>query len=184
MTGAVVTAMDRFAAVTTDPQTMEVVGQRVMDGESLKQIAISWQVPVVRFVDWIVNDLAREQQYAAALKVRAEHMVSETIAIADGVDEARVVKDEAGKEFVLEPDTKRDALRVRTRLTVAGHYDRQRYGSVTTQNVNVMRKHASEMTDEQLMAIIDNAVRDARAIEGQSTEVLRRAELPAPEELI
>ncbi len=161
--------MDRFAVTIADPMTMETVGQRVMEGESLKQIARSWELPVMRFIEWVVNDLARLQVYEAALRIRADDLAHETLQIADNQD----------------GDTRRDALRVKTRMTMAGHWDRQRYGDVVRKDVSIThRRHASELTDDELLALIQNAQRDARAIEGKSHEVLQQAKLMPPEPVV
>ena len=37
--------MQRLQVVVDDPMTMEIVIQRVLDGESLKAIARSWKLP-------------------------------------------------------------------------------------------------------------------------------------------
>ncbi len=159
---AVTTAMDRFAAVIADPQTIEVVGQRVIEGESLKQIARSWELPVMKFVTWIIEDLSRLQVYQAALKVRADEMAHETIEIADDKD----------------GDPRRDSLRVRTRMTLAGHWNREQYGLKSEKTITHQhRRLASELSDEELMALIDRE-RDRRAIPGESTPVEAVLELP------
>jgi len=163
MTTAVVTAMDRFAAVTGDPSVMEAVGQRVMEGETLRKIAHAWEIPVMKFIEWVTMDVVRCGVYHAALKVRADELAHETLAIADGTD--------ANSE-----DVKRDGLRVRARMTLAGHFDPQRFGARLEKNVNVrVGRLASELTDDELSAIIERANRDARVIEGTSTRVVEEA---------
>lgn len=155
------TAHDRFVCVTADPQFLEVVGQRVMAGETLKQIAHAWQVPVMRFVEWVVNDAVRCGQYQAALRVRADELANETLAIADGED---------GN------DSKRDSLRVRTRMQLAGHFDAARFGARSERNVNIsVRRLANEYTDDELAQIVENARRDSQAIEGKSVEIVAEA---------
>jgi len=177
--------IDRYAVVVGNPETMEVVGQRVIEGETLMQIARAWQVPVMRFVEWVVNDAVRCGQYQAALKVRADVIANETLAIADGVDESRVVKGENGQDIVLEPDSRRDSLRVRTRLQLAGHFDPTRFGAKVEKNVNVrLGRLASEMTDDELMALIERSSRDARVIEGKSTEVVAEAKRITEEPIV
>jgi hypothetical protein len=82
-----------------------------MEGESLKQVARSWGVPVMEFVGWVTGDAERVACYEAALRVRGDEVGREVLSVADeGSDVAR------------------DALRVRARQWVAGKWDRERYG--------------------------------------------------------
>lgn len=164
MTERAVAPLDRFAAVAADPMTLEVVGQRVMEGETLKQIARSWQVPVMRFVEWVVNDAFRCGVYQAALKVRADELAHEALRISD---EQELAVGKNGVEY--DPDVARDKLRVATRLKLAGTWDRERYGQRIDKNVNVrVGKLASEMTDEELVALIQKSQQQSRTIDGES----------------
>ena len=103
----------RLETVVASPETVSVVFQRVSDGETLKGIAKAWGVPVGRFTEWVMTK--HEVVYDAALRVRADQLAHETVAIADGAD----------------ADTVGPAkLQVDTRLKLAGKWDRGRYGEV------------------------------------------------------
>lgn len=103
--------MQRLQVVVDDPMTMEIVIQRVLDGESLKAIARSWKLPVTRFVKWISDDEKRLAEYEGALRIRADELVHEALITA-----------ETGE------DVARDKLVIDTGLKVAAMWDKQRYG--------------------------------------------------------
>ena len=106
-----------------DPLTIEVVIQRVLDGESLKQIARSWKIPTLRFVKWMSDDAQRLASYEGALRIRADELIHETLEIAD---EQKYAEDSKGNSY--DPEVARDKLRIDARLKLAAMWDRQRYG--------------------------------------------------------
>ena len=106
-------ANQRFEIVIADPLTIEVVIQRVLDGESLKRIARSWKVPTLRFVKWVSDDAVRLASYEGALRIRADELIHETLEIAAAADDYTVACDK---------------LRIDTHIKVAAMWDRQRYG--------------------------------------------------------
>jgi hypothetical protein len=112
----------RLEAVKADPNTALTVFHRVADGETLKSIAKSWEVPRGAFALWFTTEHAA--LYEAALKVRADELAHEALDISD--EQAEVVKKD-GTTF--DPDVARDKLRVDTRLKLAGVWDRARYGA-------------------------------------------------------
>ncbi len=112
----------RLDAVKEDVNTPTVVFQRVAAGETLKQIAKAWQIPVGSFVEWF--HVEHGALYDAALRARADELAHESLEIADEQKEA-IRKD--GSAF--DPDVGRDKLRVETRLKLASHWDKQRYGN-------------------------------------------------------
>ena len=116
-------ANQRFEIVIADPLTIEVVIQRVLDGESLKQIAKSWKVPTLRFVKWVSDDAVRLASYEGALRIRADELIHETLEIAAG----RQIENSEG-EMVDVTDVARDKLMVDTNIKLAAMWDRQRYG--------------------------------------------------------
>lgn len=103
--------MARLEVVVAQPQTPSVVFQRVAEGESLKEIAKSWQVPVGRFTEWFTTEHAG--LYDAALKVRADQLAHEALDTADGADAETVGPSK---------------LQVQTRQWLASRWDRARYG--------------------------------------------------------
>ena len=105
--------MARLGAVVALPETPSVVFQRVCDGETLKEIAKAWGLPVGRFTEWVL--MKHEGMYDAALKVRADQLAHEALERADGADAESVGPAK---------------LQVDTRLKLAGKWDRARYGEV------------------------------------------------------
>jgi hypothetical protein len=106
--------LQRLELVKQDPQAMNIISQRVMDGESLKQIAESWGLPVRPFCKWVTDDPNHALEYDAALKIRADEYYHETIMIADACED---------KDDVPAARAKMDA-----RHKFAGKLDRERFG--------------------------------------------------------
>lgn len=104
----------RLEMVVAQSETPSVVFQRVAEGESLRAIAKSWEVPAGRFAEWYTTEHA--ELYDAALKVRADQLAHERLEIADAAT----------------PETVGVAkLRSETRGNLAGKWDRERYGDKT-----------------------------------------------------
>ena len=123
--------IERLEVVCADPEVMGVVCQRVADGESLKGVGRSWELPVGRFVEWVMADAGRRGQYEAALRIRADELAHEALEVADNdalTMKEVVMKDGSVAEVPVLPDVPRDSLRVKTRLALAGLWDRERYG--------------------------------------------------------
>lgn len=138
--------------VKNDPMTMEIVIQRVIDGESLKQIATAWKLPATRFVKWISDDDERLAQYEGALRIRADGLVHEALDIADEQKEA--VR-ENGTTY--DPEVARDKLRIETRIKAASMWDKQRYGgekSTGGAGINIIiNRGGAEMPAENTVTI-------------------------------
>lgn len=111
----------RFEAVKLDPLTPSVVFQRVCEGETLREVAKAWGLPRGAFTEWYTTEFA--QMYDAALKVRADELAHEALAISD---EQALAVSKQGVEF--DPDVPRDKLRVDTRMKLISKWDRKRYG--------------------------------------------------------
>lgn len=114
--------MQRLEIVKNDKMTMEIVIQRVIDGESLKSIAKSWQLPITRFIKWISDDEKRLAEYEGALRIRADELVYEAVERAEGV---------VGPDGELS-EVARDKLVIDTNLKVAAMWDKQKYGGEKT----------------------------------------------------
>jgi hypothetical protein len=118
--------LGRLEYVIEQADTMAIVVQRLSGGETLKEIAKAWEVPYGRFAQWIVEDRGRSEQYNGALKIWADSLAQECVAIADEQGE---VSKRDGTSY--DPDVPRDKLRIETRLKLAGKWDRSRYGEAT-----------------------------------------------------
>lgn len=116
----------RFAEVAENASTMPILVQRLSEGETLKEIAKDWEIPYGRLAQWVIEDRERSEQYNVALKVWADALAQECLAIADEQSE---VEKAGGGTF--DPDVPRDKLRIDTRLRIAGKWDRNRYGEQT-----------------------------------------------------
>jgi hypothetical protein len=104
--------MARYEERTADPSVPMVVFQRLAEGETLKDIAKSWGVPVGLFTQWYAENHAARLD--AAYRVRADQLANEALVEADAADEDNVAAQK---------------LRVDTRLKLAAQWDRSRYGS-------------------------------------------------------
>jgi hypothetical protein len=106
-------AFDAFAA---DPVSETLVVQRIAEGETLVEICRSLELPYSLVAQWIVEDAERVRQYDGALALWADAEAQRCIAVADGAtpEDVAVAK-----------------LRISTRLSLAGKWDRRRYGEHT-----------------------------------------------------
>lgn len=112
----------RLDEVKADTAAPSVIFQRLCERETLAQIAKAWGLPKGRFFEWFTTEHA--PLYDAALKVLAGELAFESLDIAD--EQAEVVKKDGSK---FDPEVPRDKLRVDTRLRLASHLDRARYGA-------------------------------------------------------
>ena len=111
-------ALARLEEVKRDEWAPRVIFARLADPDSperLRDIAREWGLPRARFIEWFMTEHAA--LYEAALKVRAGELVL------DALDHADAATSETAKA---------QALKVRTRLEIASHWDRQRYGKQET----------------------------------------------------
>lgn len=106
--------MQRLEVVVGEASTPSVVFQRLTDGDTLREIAKSWHVPVGRFTEWYTTEYAG--LYDAALKVLAAQDAHETVEIADGATAEGV---------------RQAKLRVDARKWRSSKWDRERYGEKT-----------------------------------------------------
>jgi terminase small subunit-like protein len=107
--------MARFAEVIADPQTMGVIAQRIVDGETLREICKAWKVPHGKMFEWISEDRGRAEQYLNALRICSETDVHEVVPLADAAkpEDVGVRK-----------------LQIYARLQRAEKFDRGRFGPV------------------------------------------------------
>ena len=142
--------IQRLQVVVDDPMTMEIVIQRVIDGESLKSIARSWQLPITRFIKWISDDEKRLAEYEGALRIRADELVYEAVERAEGV---------VGPDGELS-EVARDKLVIDTNLKVAAMWDKQKYGGekiIGGAGINIIiNRGGGEITTENNNLIVEN----------------------------
>lgn len=135
--------MQRLEIVKNDPMTLDIVIQRVIDGESLKSIAKSWALPVTRFIKWISDDEKRLAEYEGALRIRADELVYEAVERAEGV---------VGPDGELS-EVARDKLVIDTNLKVAAMWDKQKYGGEKTTGgagINIIINRGGEALPSEL----------------------------------
>lgn len=142
--------MQRLEIVKNDKMTMEIVIQRVIDGESLKSIARSWQLPITRFIKWISDDEKRLAEYEGALRIRADELVYEAVERAEGT---------IGPDGELS-EVARDKLVIDTNLKVAAMWDKQKYGGekiIGGAGINIIiNRGGGEITTENNNLIVEN----------------------------
>jgi hypothetical protein len=87
----------RFIDVVRDPQTPAVIVQRLVDGESLKDIAAAWQIPYKRFLAWIAANGELTEQCKRVRELAGIELRMEGLELLDGAapDNIAVVKEQA-----------------------------------------------------------------------------------------
>lgn len=101
----------RLEHVKAQPDTPGVVFARLCEGETLREIAKAWELPRGPFCEWFMQ--THGVLFDAALRVRADQLANEAL---DKADRAT-------------PETVGPAkLQADTRLKLASHWDRNRYG--------------------------------------------------------
>jgi hypothetical protein len=146
---------------------MSVIVQRLTDGESLREIAKAWKLPYGRLAEWIIEDVERTASYEQALRIWADSLAQEALAIAD--EQVEVVKAN-GDTF--DPNVARDKLRIETRLRLAGKWYRQRYGD------KIEHKHSGPPPEFKIILMTERMDGGGRVLDGTpvpSTEALPAA---------
>ena len=100
----------------------EVVDRPPSPYEVCKTMGLSYGA----LLKWVAESDERTQEFERALRIRAQLLVDESIAIADG-----------------DGDVARDKLRTQTRQWVASKWDRQRYGEKV--EVNTTHRYVIEV---------------------------------------
>jgi hypothetical protein len=74
----------RFIEMTqNEAETMDVICQRVADGDSLTDICKDWNLPRSRVAAWIASGPNRKGAYETALALWADALVAQCVPIAD-----------------------------------------------------------------------------------------------------
>ena len=126
--------MARWREVVELPETLQEIVQRVAEGERLKQVCRSKGWPYAVVAEWVAGNEGATKAYEQALRLAADDLALETVAIAD----------DAGPEEVAKAKHQTDV-----RLRLAGRLYRERYGEQVQHNVMVdsfgeMLKRVSE----------------------------------------
>lgn len=126
--------MGNFEEWKKDPLTPSILVQRMAEGETLKEMCKSLELPYSQVARHIAGTPALKMEYDAALQIWADSLAQATVAIAEGAPRQAVdpggapLFDEAGKPVMVAAEVPRDKLRVETNLKLAGKWDRERYG--------------------------------------------------------
>lgn len=155
----------RYLDLIQAPETLEVIGQRLADGETLMEVCRAWDVPYGRVMTWLMADGPRFEIYKRALEVAAHKHVSETVEIAEGVtrpvldEKGKPVLDEFQRPILMQPDVVRDKLRVETRFRVAKYHAPSVYGE------KMEVKHSGTITFSNALRSIAERRRSPRAVQ-------------------
>ena len=156
--------MARLEEVKKDEWAPRVIFQRLADPdkpERLRDIAREWGLPRGRFIEWFMTEHA--ELYEAALRVRAGELVLDALDHADAANE---------------DNAKAQALKVRTRLEIASHWDRNRYGKPDASvqvNIGEFSMQPTERLVETLTRMVERgqgkvAQRPAVTLEGKTED--------------
>ena len=105
--------LQEFEDFTADPGSVDMLVQRVAEGETLKEICRSRNLPYSKVAQWICENEGVLRRYEAALALWADALAQESVALAAAAT----------------PETVNVAkLRIATHLKLAGKWDRERYG--------------------------------------------------------
>ena len=109
-------ALARFEEAKADPGLLDVLFQRVAEGETFREVCDSWKLPYGLMANWIGESDERRKQYDAALAFWADSEAQKALRIADDCDPEEVAK---------------ARLQVDVRLKLASRLDKSRYGNAT-----------------------------------------------------
>lgn len=130
--------MARFEEMIADGGVMGEISQRLMDGETLREIAKSRQVPYGKLAEWIIADTTRSERYARASRIWVDALARETVGIADNAEATKVGISHA-------------KLQTDVRMRIASKLDRGTYGDNAAVNVNL--NGARVLPDRETMVL-------------------------------
>ena len=137
--------------------------ERIMAGESLKQICESEETPARSTVHlWMANDKTLSDRYARACEVRADHVFDEIFDIADDGRNDWMEKRQGEETVWVENGEalRRSALRVDARKWALARMQPKKYGDKITHEGTgpggeILHKHsARDLSDDDLAALI------------------------------
>lgn len=118
--------MARFEEFVSRDSAMGEIAQRVMLGQSLKDVAEALQLPYAKLAQWVTEDVARSEQYARASRIWADTEARRTVAIADSLGPDATKSEIAAAR-----------VRIGARQFLAEKLDRERYGDHRKVDVDV-----------------------------------------------
>lgn len=154
----------RFVQMTgRESATLEELGQRLADGESLAKICAAWDVPHGRMLAWLMADAERYGVYERSLELAAHALVAETVAIADN--------------SAFEAPDKR--VRIDTRFRVAQYHAPGRYGKNenSAPSALVLVADLDRVADMLLGRISGRTIEQPRLAEEASAEARGEGEI-------
>lgn len=110
------TDTQRLLQVCEAPESLDVLLQRIVEGETLETLARAWAVPVGRLRLWVTEEPERLRRYEAAQALAAEARMDEVLGLADRCDET-------SKTAVVKA-----RLQIETRFRLAACHKAERYG--------------------------------------------------------
>lgn len=109
----------RYVELVDNPEFIVLLCHRIAEGETLREITLSLDVPYSRIIYWLMDDDGRYKLYKRSLEAQALGEVDETLKIADSAEgEISPVAVSAAK------------LRIETRFKRAKHHAPKEYGDV------------------------------------------------------
>ncbi len=157
--------MQRWERDREMPDVVEVICQRVAEGERLKEICKSRGWPYSRVALWVAETEAVAKAYEQALRLGGDALAMETVSLADGA----------------QPETVGVAkLQVDTRFKLAGKLYRERYGEVVRQELVL------DPFTEMLRRVSERRLAALRQIQnpGITERVVEALPIPAEHDLI
>jgi hypothetical protein len=122
----------RNSPVWKTTELMDAICNRLTEGESLRSICRDDGMPSLgTFLRWVTQDVELKEQYALALKVRADYLLEEIFEIADDSTNdyvEKVNKDGSTYTTLDSENINRSRLRVDVRKWSMGRMNPKKYG--------------------------------------------------------
>ena len=111
--------MARFAEVTGDPATPDLIVQRLAAGESLRDMARGWAIPYTRFLAWVAGNADLTEQCKRVCELAGVDLRFEGLEIIDGAtpEDIAVAKERAQYRERLSRDLNRQLFGKHTQHT-------------------------------------------------------------------
>jgi hypothetical protein len=148
----------RNSPVWKTTELMDAICNRLTEGESLRSICRDDGMPSLgTFLRWVTQDVELKEQYALALKVRADYLLEEIFEIADDSTNDYVEKlNKDGSTYVAvdSEHINRSRLRVDVRKWSMGRMNPKKYGDFSKMEVTGADGGAVEVVNKIERVII------------------------------